>query len=201
MSKPIYASALDVKRPIIPGFYPDPSIVRVGGTFYLANSTFEYGPGVPIHSSKDLVNWKFEGHSLPTVKHMDITGMVNSMGIFAPTIRQHNGKFYMITTLTDRKRQVLVNAENPAGPWSDPVRIDLFGIDPDLFWDENGDCYMTYASLPLNGFGQVKINMNEAYHNTIACRPRQRIALSQQGMALHRHTVRSNARVDEVHRW
>lgn len=158
MTKPIYASALDVKRPIIAGFYPDPSIVRVGDTFYVANSTFEYGPGVPIHSSKDLVNWKFEGHSLPTVKHMDITGMVNSMGIFAPTIRHHNGKFYMITTLTDGKWQVLVTADNAAGPWSDPVRVELFGIDPDLFWDENGDCYMTYASLPLDGIGQVKID-------------------------------------------
>lgn len=158
MTKPIYASALDVKRPIIAGFYPDPSIVRVGDTFYVANSTFEYGPGVPIHSSKDLVNWKFESHSLPTVKHMDITGMVNSMGIFAPTIRHHDGKFYMITTLTDGKWQVLVTADNAAGPWSDPVRVELFGIDPDLFWDENGDCYMTYASLPLDGIGQVKID-------------------------------------------
>ena len=158
MSKPKYSNSLDIKRPIIAGFYPDPSIVRVGDTFYVANSTFEYAPGVPIHSSKDLLNWRLEGHSLPTSKHMNIEGMVNSAGIFAPTIRHHDGKFYMITTLTDGKWQVLVTAENPAGPWSDSVRVDLFGIDPDLFWDENGDCYMTYASLPLNGIGQVKIN-------------------------------------------
>jgi hypothetical protein len=155
---PKYPAALDIQYPVLPGFYPDPSVVRVGDTYYVANSTFEYGPGVPIHSSKDLLNWAFEGHALPTKAHSNVEGMLDSMGIFAPTIRHHNGKFYMITTLTDNKWQVLVTADNIAGPWSAPVRIDLFGIDPDLAWDEEGRCYMTYASLPLHGIGQVQIN-------------------------------------------
>lgn len=158
MNKPKYPWALKAERPIIPGFYPDPSIVRVGDTYYIANSSFEYAPGVPVHSSKDLVNWTFAGHALPTRAQLNIDGQKNSGGIFAPTIRYHDGKFYMITTLTDGKWQVLVSAEKIEGPWSDAVRIDVFGIDPDLFWEEDGRCFMTYASLPLQGVAQVEIN-------------------------------------------
>ncbi|MEY4390453.1 MAG: hypothetical protein RLZZ400_196 [Actinomycetota bacterium] len=155
---PKYPSAIDVKLPVLPGFYPDPSVVLVGDRYYLANSTFEYGPGVPIHSSSDLINWTFESHALQTKAHSDLTGLTDSMGIFAPTLRFHDGKFYMITTLTDGKWQVLVTATNPAGPWSEPVRIDAPGIDPDLAWDEIGNCCMSYASLALGGLAQVQIN-------------------------------------------
>ncbi|MEY4618730.1 MAG: hypothetical protein RL101_916, partial [Actinomycetota bacterium] len=101
MNKPKYPWALEIERPIIAGFYPDPSIVRVGDTYYIANSSFEYAPGVPLHSSKDLVNWNFVGHALPTRAQLNIEGQQNSGGIFAPTIRHHDGKFWMITTLTD----------------------------------------------------------------------------------------------------
>ena len=158
MQKPKYACALDLTRPIIPGFYPDPSIVRVGATFYIANSSFEYAPGVPIHKSTDLINWSFAGHALHSRAQMNIEGQQNSGGIFAPTIRHHNGKFYMITTLMDGQWQLLVTADSVEGPWSEAVRINIFGIDPDLAWDENGRCFMTYASLPLAGLGQVEIN-------------------------------------------
>ena len=158
MTKPKYSRALEFSKPIIPGFYPDPSIVRVGDTYYIANSSFEYAPGVPIHKSKDLVNWEFAGHALHSRAQMNIDGQKNSGGIFAPTLRYHDGKFYMITTLTDGKWQLLVTADSVEGPWSDAVRIDLFGIDPDIAWDEDGRCYMTYASLPLGGLAQVEIN-------------------------------------------
>jgi hypothetical protein len=158
MTKPKYSRALEVQRPIISGFYPDPSIVRVDDTYYLANSSFEYAPGVPLHSSTDLINWNFAGHALHSRVQMNIDGQQNSGGIFAPTIRYHDGKFYMITTLTDGQWQLLVTAENIEGPWSEAVRINLFGIDPDIAWDENGRCFMTYASLPLGGLGQVEIN-------------------------------------------
>lgn len=158
MTRPRYSRALEFERPIIPGFYPDPSIVRVNDTFYIANSSFEYAPGVPIHKSKDLVNWEFAGHALHSRAQMNIEGQSNSGGIFAPTLRYHDGKFYMITTLTDGKWQLLVTADSVEGPWSEAVRIDLFGIDPDIAWDEDGRCYMTYASLPLGGLGQVEIN-------------------------------------------
>ena len=158
MIKPKYSSALDIKLPIIPGFYPDPSIVRVGDTYYIANSSFEYAPGVPIHSSQNLIDWKFEGHSLPTRAQVNLDGMGNSQGIFAPTLRHHDGKFFMITTCVDGGWQLIVTADSASGPWSDAVRVDVFGIDPDLAWGEDGTCYMTHASLPLNGIGQVEID-------------------------------------------
>jgi xylan 1,4-beta-xylosidase len=158
MPTPKYSRALTVERPIIPGFYPDPSIVRVGDTYYIANSSFEYAPGVPIHKSKDLINWTLAGHALHSRVQMNIDGQQNSGGIFAPTLRHHDGKFYMITTLTDGKWQLLVSADEVEGPWSEPVRIEIAGIDPDIFWDDNGDCYMTYASLALRGLAQVKID-------------------------------------------
>ena len=158
MNKPEYASALDIKLPILAGFYPDPSIVRVGETFYLANSSFEYAPGVPIHSSQNLIDWKFEGHSLPTRAQVNLDGMGNSMGVFAPTLRYHDGKFFMITTCVDDKWQLIVTAETASGPWSDAVRVNAMGIDPDLAWTEDGTCYMTFASLALNGIGQVVID-------------------------------------------
>lgn len=158
MTQPKYPWSLEFSKPVIPGFFPDPSAVRVGDDFYLVNSSFEYAPGVPVHHSKDLISWTQIGYALPTRRHLNVDGQGNSMGIFAPTIRHHKGKFYMITTSMDGQWQVLVTAENPAGPWSEPVRIDVFGIDPDLAWDENDNCLMTYASLPLNGIGQVVID-------------------------------------------
>jgi beta-xylosidase len=159
MNKPQYPWSLKIDRPIIPGFYPDPSITRVGETYYVANSTFEYAPGVPIHKSSDLVNWEFAGHALHSRAQLNIDGQINSSGIFAPTLRHHNGKFYMITTLTDGKWQLMVTADSVEGPWSEAIRIEVPGIDPDLFWDEDGRCYMSYASLPLQGVAQVEIDV------------------------------------------
>jgi xylan 1,4-beta-xylosidase len=155
---PKYQGAVEVKTPVIPGFYPDPSIVRVGDTYYIANSSFEYGPNVPIHSSTDLVNFSLAGHGLPTAREADLRGQGDSLGTFAPTLRYHNGKFYMITTLVDDKWQVLVSAEDVAGPWSEPIRIPLQGIDPDLAWDDEGNCIVTFASLEVRGIGQSLIN-------------------------------------------
>lgn len=156
MSK--YPWAIEVKQPVIPGFYPDPSVVRVGDTYYVANSSFEYLPGVPIHASKDLVTFNFVGNALHRSDQVDLSGQSNSMGIFAPTLRHYGGKFYMITTLTDGKWQLLVTADEIEGPWSEPIRIPLQGIDPDLAWDQDGNCVVTFASLELQGIGQALVN-------------------------------------------
>jgi len=133
----------------LPGFYPDPSVCRVGDTYYMVNSSFEWFPGLPIHESKDLVNWKQIGHGLsrPTqIEYAD--GLGNSRGIFAPTIRHRNGKFYIICTMIGGEGNFIITAEDPAGPWSDPLWIeDAPGIDPSLFWDENGKCYYTGAGI------------------------------------------------------
>src|SRR5690554_6730392 len=99
---------MNYTNPIISGFYPDPSICRVEDDFYMVTSTFEYFPGVPIFHSKDLVNWKQIGHCLTTKEQLPLEKTGSSGGIFAPTIRYHNGRFYMITTNVSHKGNFFV---------------------------------------------------------------------------------------------
>ncbi|AGA59016.1 beta-xylosidase [Thermobacillus composti KWC4] len=135
------------KNPVIPGFYPDPSVCRVGGDYYLVTSSFEYFPGVPIFHSKDLVNWHQLGHVLTRESQLPLARRHRpgfSQGIFAPTLRYHNGRFYMITTNMSISKNFFVWAEWPEGPWSDPVYIEGWeGIDPSLFFDDDGKVYIT----------------------------------------------------------
>jgi xylan 1,4-beta-xylosidase len=144
---------MTVQRPVIPGFHPDPSICRVGDTYYLVTSSFEYAPGVPIFRSTDLRSWEQVGHVLDRPSQLDVSKAGPSGGIFAPTLRFHDGRFWMITTnWSDDGGQLLVHAEDPAGPWSDPVRIpSAVGIDPDLAWDDDGTCLMSWTGPPLDG--------------------------------------------------
>jgi alpha-N-arabinofuranosidase len=135
-------------NPVLPGFYPDPSVIRVGEDFYLVTSTFEYFPGVPIFHSRDLVRWQQIGHVLDRPSQLDLDGVGASDGIYAPTLREHKGTFYMVTTLVRRKPKdhytnFVVTAKSPAGPWSDPyVLADSFWrIDPSLFFDDDGKAY------------------------------------------------------------
>ncbi len=141
------------QRPIIPGFHPDPSICRVGDTYYLVTSSFEYAPGVPIFSSTDLRSWTQIGNVLDRPGQLDVSGAEPSGGVFAPTLRYHDGRFWMVTTnWSDDGGQLLVWADDPAGPWSDPIRIPgAVGIDPDLAWDGDGTCYLTYAGFGPGG--------------------------------------------------
>lgn len=137
-------------NPVLAGFYPDPSIVRVGEDYYLVNSSFAYFPGVPIFHSKDLVSWTQIGHVLdrPSQLPLENSGGV-SRGIFAPVIRHHAGTFYMITTLVDRGNFV-VTATNPAGPWSDPFPLpEVDGIDPSIFFDSDGKAYVLNNGPPI----------------------------------------------------
>ncbi|MFA9556776.1 glycoside hydrolase family 43 protein [Evansella sp. AB-rgal1] len=129
------------KNPILPGFYPDPSICRVGEDYYLVTSSFAYFPGVPIFHSRDLVNWEQIGHVLDRPSQLPLEGQGVSRGIFAPTIRYHDGVFYMITTNVGAGGNFFVTAKDPAGPWSDPYYLDAPGIDPSLFFDEDGKVY------------------------------------------------------------
>jgi alpha-N-arabinofuranosidase len=136
------------RNPVIPGFYPDPTICRVGRDYYLATSSFEYFPGVPLFHSRDLVDWAPIGHCLTRPEQLPLAGCRASGGIFAPTLRHHAGRFYMVTTNVTGGGHFYVHADDPAGPWSDPIWIDtgLLGIDPDLFWDDDGTCYFTATS-------------------------------------------------------
>ena len=137
-------------NPILAGFYPDPSIVKAGDDYYLVTSSFVYFPGVPIFQSRDLVNWKQIGHVLTRPSQLNVDSAQVSRGIFAPVIRWHDGTFYMITTLVDRGGNFFVTATNPAGPWSDPVWLpEVDGIDPSLFFDDDGKAYVTNNGPPI----------------------------------------------------
>jgi len=128
-------------NPILKGFYPDPSICRVGEDYYLVTSTFTYFPGVPIFHSRDLVHWEQIGHVLDRPSQLPLSEGEHSHGIFAPSLRYHEGTFYMVTTNVANGGNFFVTAHNPAGPWSDPYWLETDGIDPSLFFDEDGRCW------------------------------------------------------------
>ena len=145
---PLLTSAQEIpttfQNPILPGYHPDPSICRVGDDYYLVNSTFEWFPGMPIHHSKDLVNWELIGYGISRPEQIALQkGMGDFMGVFAVTIRYHDGIFYLINTCVQcgKGGNFYITATNPAGPWSDPVWLDAPGIDPSLMWDDDGKCY------------------------------------------------------------
>ena len=131
------------KNPVLPGFYPDPSVCRVGSDFYLVTSSFEYFPGVPIFHSRDLVHWRQLGHCLNRPSQLPLAGAGASGGIYAPTLRHHDGVFYMTTTNVSAGGNFIVTAPAPEGPWSDPIPVAQQGIDPSLFFAEDGSVIYT----------------------------------------------------------
>ncbi len=134
-------------NPILAGFYPDPSICKVGEDYYLVNSTFSYYPGIPVFHSKDLVHWKLIGHVLDRPEQLNLDKQGVSRGLFAPAIRYNKGLFYVTCTLVDIGGNFVVTAKRPEGPWSMPVWLrEVNGIDPSLFFDDNGKAYLVYNS-------------------------------------------------------
>ena len=134
-------------NPILQGFYPDPSICKASDTYYLVNSTFAYFPGIPILKSNDLVNWEQIGNVLDRPEQLDLDGLEVSQGGFAPAIRFNDGVFYVTCTIVGGKNNFVVTATNPEGPWSNPFWIpEVEGIDPSLFFDDNGKAYIIYNS-------------------------------------------------------
>ncbi len=135
-------------NPIFAGFYPDPSICRVGEDYYIVNSSFAYFPGIPIFHSRDLVNWSLAGHVMDRPDQLDLDSLGVSRGIFAPAIRYHDGTFYVTCTLVDRGGNFVVTSHAAGGPWSDPVWLpQVNGIDPSLFFDDDGKSYLVYNSV------------------------------------------------------
>lgn len=136
-------------NPILQGFYPDPSVCKAGDSYYLVNSTFAYFPGIPIFKSSDLVNWKQIGNVLDRPEQLDLDGLDVSRGVFAPAIRFNNGIYYLTCTIVAGKNNFFVTATNPEGPWSDPIWLpEVEGIDPSLFFDDDGKAYIIYNSDP-----------------------------------------------------
>ena len=131
-----------ITNPILKGFNPDPSIVRVNDDYFIATSTFEWFPGVQIHHSKDLIHWKLVTRPLNRLSQLNMTGNVDSGGIWAPCLSWHNGLFYLTYTNMKQWRgpykmcyNYLVTAPDITGPWSEPIFMNGSGFDPSLFHD------------------------------------------------------------------
>ncbi len=148
LSHSLAAQTTTLVNPILTGFYPDPSIVRVGTDYYLVNSTFSYFPGIPVLHSKDLKNWKQIGNVISRPSQMEFMGERLTRGLFAPAIHYYKGLFYVTCTDIDHDGNFIATAKNPAGPWSNPVRVpQVHGIDPSLYFDEATDkAYIIYNS-------------------------------------------------------
>jgi xylan 1,4-beta-xylosidase len=161
------------RNPVIPGFYPDPSVCRVGEDFYLVTSTFEYFPGVPVFHSRNLVDWKQIGHCLTRPEQLPLAGCRSSGGIYAPTIRYHEGRFYMVTTNVTDKGHFYVYTDDPTGEWSDPIWVGVDGdtpgfassIDSSLFFDDDGKVYFT-CNERFRGIIQFEIDIETGRHLT-----------------------------------
>ena len=170
----VEAAAQDAtfRNPILRGGYPDPSITRVGDDYYIVNSSFEYFPGLPIHHSTDLVNWRLIGYGISDPNlYRDAVNLVDVQsdgGIHAPSIRWHDGLFHIIATNVydpgggqpAEMVNFVITAEEATGPWSEPYVIDgAPGIDPDLFFDEDGSAWYVGNHAPedpdFEGQGEI----------------------------------------------
>jgi xylan 1,4-beta-xylosidase len=149
---------MTIRNPILPGFNPDPSIVRVGDEYYVATSTFEWYPGVQIHHSRDLVDWRLVTRPLNRASQLDMRGNPDSCGVWAPDLSHANGRFHLIYSDVKRYGQTTIDgargaslrdfhnywvtAEHIDGPWSDPVHLNSSGFDPALFHDDDGRSWL-----------------------------------------------------------
>jgi xylan 1,4-beta-xylosidase len=152
-------------NPVISGFYPDPSVCRVGENYYLVTSTCEYFPGVPIFHSRDLIHWRQIGHCLTRSSQIPLQECLSSRGIYAPTIRYHDGIFYVTTTNVSAGGNFYVYTDDPAGEWSEPIWIDQEGIDPSLFFDADGRVYLSTDGHPA-GIYQCEIDLKTGQRRT-----------------------------------
>jgi len=140
----------EYQNPILAGFYPDPSVVRVGGDYYLVNSTFGFFPGIPVFHSRDLVHWTQLGNAIGRPEQLSFDGIpLGNGGVYAPSINYRDGTFYVINTCIGCGGNFVVTANDPAGPWSGPVWMPhLDGIDPSIFFDEDGRTYVVHQRTP-----------------------------------------------------
>ncbi|MBQ9765383.1 MAG: glycoside hydrolase family 43 protein [Lachnospiraceae bacterium] len=135
---------MNYTNPILKGFNPDPSIVRVGKDYYLVTSSFEYFPGIPIYHSTDLVNWKQIGNCIENPNDLPFDKAKASGGIWAPTIRYNDGRFYVTATF-DGYGNFIISSEDPQMGWTKPVKAQIGGIDPSIFFEKGRAYYTTNA--------------------------------------------------------
>ncbi len=137
----------DYRNPILSGYYPDPSVTRVGDDYYLVNSSFAHFPGLPIFTSKDLVHWTQIGNAIDRPEQLDFTGRRTSQAVFAPDISFHDGIFYIVNTCVECGGNFVITAKDPAGPWSNPIWLPFEGIDPSIYW-EGDRAYIVNNRMP-----------------------------------------------------
>lgn len=123
------------RNPILTGYYPDPSVTRVGDDYYLVNSSFAHYPGLPVFRSKDLVNWTQIANAIDRPEQLEFNGRRISQAVFAPDISWHDGTFYIVNTCVECNGNFVITAKNPAGPWSNPIWLPFEGIDPSIYWE------------------------------------------------------------------
>jgi len=169
-----------IQNPVLPGFNPDPSIIRVDDTYYIASSTFEWFPGVRLHESKDLVHWNLLPSPLSTTALLDMKGNPSSGGIWAPDLSYAEGKFWLVYTdvkVTEGAFKDMTNylssATDIRGPWTDPIKLNGVGFDASLFHDDDGRKYLVQQTWdhreyhhPFNG-----ITLTEFDTQTLKLKP------------------------------
>jgi beta-xylosidase len=143
---------MTLPNPTVPGFHPDPSITRVDDDYYLVCSSFEYLPGLPLFHSRDLVHWEQIGNVVTRPGQLAVEKVPTLGGAWAPTIRFHDGRFWLVVTDAMGRGSLIFSADRAEGPWSDGIVMQgVSGIDPDLAWDAEGTCFITYSGLQLDG--------------------------------------------------
>lgn len=149
-------------NPVVPGFYPDPSICKANGKYYMVCSSFHYFPGVPLFESKDLINWTQIGHVLTRDSQLPLEGQGISGGIYAPTIRYNDGRFYMVTTnFGGNMGNFYVWTDDIYGEWSEPVLVEQGGIDPSLYFEDGKAYFMSNGDDDegVSGITQCEIDI------------------------------------------
>ncbi|WP_339900170.1 glycoside hydrolase family 43 protein [uncultured Gilvimarinus sp.] len=138
----------EFRNPIISGYAPDPTVARVGDDYYVVTSSFTHFPGLPIYHSKDLVNWTQIDNAIDRPDQFDFSGLNVSRGIFAPDLSYHDGTYYLTSTCVDCKGNFVMTADKPTGPWSDPHWLGFQGIDPSIYWADDGKAYILNNGAP-----------------------------------------------------
>ena len=173
---------MKIKNPVIPGFHPDPSLVRVGKDYYIATSTFEWFPGVRIHHSKDLVNWELAAYALTDETAVNMTGVDMSCGIWAPNLTYDSGTFYLAYTIvyTDRSKfkdthNFVITAKDIKEPWSKPIPLSRSGFDPSIFHDTDGKKYLVNMTMDYrenkNRFSGIDVQEYDAVSKKLMGEP------------------------------
>lgn len=172
-----------IRNPILAGFHPDPSILRVGDDYYLATSTFEWYPGVLVHHSRDLVNWRSLGGIITDRRLLDLRGCGDSNGVWAPDLTYHDGQFHLVYSDVASfasgywdPQNFLVTAEDITGPWSDPVKLHGRGFDASLFHDDDGTTWLLGMSADWrpgrDRFGGIEIQQYDSAARRLVGSPR-----------------------------